>query len=134
MDDIVTETEQPTSKYNSAIDNLMRIGFLWRDAHRHAINGNFERWNSILDRIYLELCGDFKEGDDKEKEFYAICTKLAKYPFKKNSRGFDTLNDNWLSMRGEQYKILFMKEAFLRRLQNLLGKGTAWYDEEDDGI
>ena len=50
--------EMKKSKYNSAIAQLYRLDALWQDAHRHAREFNYTKWNEDLERVWMELSAD----------------------------------------------------------------------------
>ena len=132
------DEEQPKiSKYNSGIAIIMRLDVLWKDTHTHSRSGQYYKWNLDLDRIWCELSRDLEETDytEKKKLFDDFETKLSqKGEIKDNlSSSFDTPSQQDVKNRKEQYKILMEKELFLRRLENTLGKGTAW-DEDEEGF
>lgn len=137
------EAEAKKSKYNSGVAKEIRRNKVWDDANTHSRNGNYSKWNMDLDRIWCELAGDLKydkkEKSDKEyeefkKDFDEFDTKLAKLgTFEDNPHtGFKKVTKNQISKRNGQYKILMNKELFLRRLEEYLGKGTKWEDDEED--
>ncbi len=138
------EQEQKISKYNSGVAIQIRIDSLWQDSHTHSRIGLFRRWNSDLDRIWCELAADIdtkkeqgkskKSFEEYKTEFNNFETKLKKEgDFEDNApEGFKTVSSTQIKHRNEHYKILMEKELFLRRLQNVLGKGTAWSDEDSD--
>ncbi len=123
------------SKYNSGALINMRLNDLWQDAHRHKRKGKYSDWNGDLDAVWCELAGDVKEGSDKDKDFMKINLKLAEYKPILNwdeNAGFKKMNNDSLKKKSFQYFYLIKKEVFLRRLQNVQGKGTAYGDEDDD--
>ncbi len=110
----LTDMESPKiSKYNSAISQLMRIDYLWQDAHRHSRTGMLKQWNWDLDRIWCELASDCDAKDEEAVEEFNI--EISKI-------------DDQRAM----YKMLMQKEIKLRRLQNKQGKGTAYEEGLDE--
>ena len=144
------EEEQQVSKYNSGINIIMRLDALWKDTHRYSRLGLFSKWNETLDRIWLELARDIKaskyekEFEDKngdkhegyKKVFDSFDEKMKKQlPIEDSlDNEFKKRNPDQIKKRDEQYKVLMEKELFLRRLENELGKGTAWDDDDEDGF
>lgn len=130
------EDGQKVSKYNSGIAIIMRLDNLWRDTHTHSRGGAFSKWNQDLDRIWCELARDIKEDEYKKKETYFDKFDeelIAKGNFEDNaSEGFKDVKPEQIKKRAEQYLILMKKELFLRRLENTLGKGTAWDTGDGD--
>ena len=143
------EEQNKTSKYNSGIAQLYRLDGLWRDVNTHSRQGLFAKWNEDLDRIWCELARDLPEvdktGEETEKlksfkitkeDFDKFDTELSKLgDFQdKQPAGFIEISREIKVNRNKQYKILMEKELFLRRLENKLGKGTAWDDEDEDSF
>lgn len=130
------ETEQvtqQTSKYNSAVEQLKRIGGLWDKAHVRSLSGDLNAWNKVLDKIWSELARDFSPDDPRVNEFNSFSKLLSKTGNlgQPEIRGFTKHKNDHAH---EQYIILLNKEIWLGRLQNDLGKGTSWADEEEDMI
>jgi len=139
----MAEDEVKVSKYNSGINIIMRLDTLWKDTHRDARMGDYAKWNNDLDRVWVELARDLtdKEYNEKKDEFDKFDNKLGqlgklrtiepkkwevKKPEIKEKRKTEVENQS------KQYKILMEKELFLRRLENHLGKGTAWNEGDED--
>lgn len=128
---------QKTSKYNSGIAQIYRLDNLWKDTHRHARALQFSLWNLDLDRVWCELAKDLEE----QGKFPEKYTKLSEFdnqlanlgPFIDSPpAGWQEMNETATQNRAKQYKILLEKELFLRRLENEVGKGTAWDDASAD--
>jgi hypothetical protein len=130
------EQEQKLSKFSGAINILIRLNNLWTDSHNHSRAGLFKRWNSDLDRIWIELVGDLsvKIFEDKKKEFDSFDDKLFKLgEFQDHiNDGFECITKDQIEKRNKQYKILMEKELFLKRIENEFGKGTKWDDGDED--
>jgi len=140
------ETEVKTSKYNSGIAIIYRLDALWKDANNHSRAGLFSKWNADLDRIWCELARDLKETDynDKKDKDGKLKTEGYKSKFDKLDKevlslgnfkdnmqdSFDRLTLSDVKNRESQYKSLTEKELFLRRLENHVGKGTAFEDSD----
>jgi hypothetical protein len=133
MEEFTQDTEK-TSKYNSAFDQLRRIGVLWQTISIDVRNGNYLHWNINLDRLWMELVGDLDENSDEEKKIKEINKKiLAISPLVQTTgKTFNKISEAHIARVSKQYLILVEKEIFLRRLQNKQGKGTAWKDESED--
>jgi len=127
--------EQKISKYSSGVNILIRIDGLWKKTHLYAEAGRYLLWNTVLDIIWLELARDIKVEDysDKEKSFNVFETSLKKQmPFSDDKpSGFREPSPEDIEKRNEVYKLLKNKQLFLARLENKMGKGTT-FDEEDD--
>lgn len=137
------EDEDKVQRYSSGLNIVIRLDSLWKDTHLHSRAGQYAKWNADLDRIWLELARDLNEGtNDKEKsEFQKRQEELDKFdndlgklmPFDDSGeKGFTAPTAEMLSRRNKQYKVLMSKQLFLARLENELGKGTTYEDEDDD--
>lgn len=138
------EDDLQVSKYSSGINIIKRLDILWRDTHAHSRAGQFFKWNSDLDRIWLELARDLKDKAKNENQNYEK-VKEKFDGFDKNIEevgnikdnvedGFQPLPENEIKKRSKHYKVLMEKQLFLARLENQLGKGTTMEDEDDDDI
>lgn len=131
------QTDHKVSKFSSGINILLRIDSIWKDANTHSRAGHFEKWNLDLDNIWRELAADLiakKKYDEKSKIFYEFDEKLAKTGafLDTGMPGFKKPEQKDIKNRSEQYKLLCKKELFLRTVENDVGKGTTWDDDEDD--
>lgn len=138
--------EIKTSKYNSGIAIIYRLDALWKDVNNHSRAGQFSKWNVDLDKIWCELARDLSEADynDKLDKEGKVKTKGYKSKFDdvdKLATGYGNFEDNiqdsfnkltqdGIKKRENQYKALTEKELFLRRLENHVGKGTAFEDSD----
>lgn len=126
------------SKYNSGINKIMRLDILWREVNTHSRIGQFSKWNEDLDRIWSELAADISENDfvEEEKKFNQFEEELIKLGSIDDSanNSFNLINKEKIQKRDEQYKKLMGKELFLRRLENKVGKGTAFEEDEEDSF
>jgi len=133
---MVDDHENLISKHSSGVSIIIRIDGLWRDANLCSCTGLFDKWNRKLDVIWRELARDIKDDDwkTKKKEFDVFDADLVKQgPFQDmGSESFDKPEEGASTKRSKQYKILNDKELFLKRLENHLGKGTTWDNEDDD--
>lgn len=150
------DEEQKVSKYSSGVNILKRVDFLWQQCHNFKRTGQYRKWNEELDSVWLELARDLKEEEyydlDSEKsiiypnekkevkikgykskfdEFEEELKKLGKFA-DSGTTGFKKPDSNLMENRDKQYKILMAKQLFLARLENEVGKGTTWEDEEED--
>lgn len=141
------EEEQKTSKYNAGVAIQMRLDGLWKLVNVNCVAGNFKNWNSYLDRVWSELARDIKEieyNDFKTKEGKEVIgykTKFDKFDEELGKLGkfndnaadsFKPVTSDETDKRNKQYKLLMEKELFLKRLENHLGKGTAFEHEDED--
>ena len=139
--------EQTFSKYNAGVAIQIRLDALWKLVNQYSISGDFKIWNAVLDRVWSELARDIKETEyedhtDKEgkktegyktkyDKFDEELTKLGSFD-DKMADSFKSLTKEDIGKRGRQYKVMMAKDLFLKRLENHLGKGTAWDDHDED--
>ncbi|MDD4049867.1 MAG: hypothetical protein PHX47_02545 [Candidatus ainarchaeum sp.] len=144
------EEDTKLSKFSSGLNILMRVDQLWKNCHDFKRRGLYQKWNDELDSVWLELSRDLSEkqyngSKDKEntseeekegyKKLFEDFEKRLKYSgrfYDSGSLGFLPPTKEMLEDRDKQYKILMEKQLFLARLENKLGKGTSWEDEEDE--
>lgn len=130
------EEEQKVSKFSGAVSALIRVDELWNDTHTHSRQGKYLNWNEDLDRIWLELAKDLSNEifTSKKEIFDAFETQLKEKGgiYDKAKCDFEDIPQDTITKRSNIYKILMDKELFLRRLENELGKGTSWEDEDED--
>lgn len=151
------DEEKKVSKFSSGINILQRVDFLWKNCSNFKREGRYSTWNEELDSVWLELARDLKPDEyydlDFEKkpiydsnpdkkvkvkgykskydDFETELNKLM--PFRDSgSSGFQKPDKEELEKRNKQYKLLMEKQLFLARLENELGKGTSWEEEEED--
>jgi hypothetical protein len=153
----MAEEEKKISKFSSGINILQRVDFLWKNCHNYKRNGLYHRWNEELDSVWLELARDLKEEEyydlDNEGKIILNPSKEDNVKTKGYKSQFDNFEERLESLmpftdsgmsgfqeptqamkdnRNKQYKLLMEKQLFLARLENELGKGTSWEDEDDD--
>lgn len=130
------EPEAKISKYNTGLAIIYRLDNLWKDANRHSRSGQYSQWDLDLDNIWRELARDLDDTEygKKKIKFDEFTEKLVK-----SGKFYDSTPDGWKDLskdeiknRNKQYRVLTEKELFLKRLENHLGKGTAWSDESED--
>lgn len=141
------ETEQTNklSFANSAYAQIYRTDEIKKRAQRHAANSNHFSWNIELDNLWRELAPDlpqkFSKQPDKIKLVYSKLYEINKkifttYPLISGTgiTGFNKITKERAQQISLQQQYLTEKEIFLGELQNELGKGTRWADEDSDGM
>jgi DNA-binding protein H-NS len=143
----VQESEISLSKYNTSFFINVRLDLIWKDANAHSCRGMLNQWNLDLDAIWRELARDigFEKGKNSENAEKKFETKQEKYnEFNEqlskegaltdfySSNGFERITKEEIEKKNKQYQILSRKEIFLKRLENELGKGTKFQDDEED--
>jgi len=152
------EEEQKVSRFSSGLNIILRLDNLWRNCHHFKRTGQYAKWNEELDSVWLELARDLKPDkyydidkdgniihdpkNNKDKiyrkgyksKFEEFEEKLKKLmPFTDSGfDGFQKPTEDMVKRRNKQYKLLMEKQLFLARLENEIGKGTTWEDEDDD--
>jgi len=130
--------ENQVSKYSSGVNILIRLSGLWNDANTHSRAGRFADWNNDLDCVFRELARDIKPNDYKIKKeeydkFDSKIIELGEFN-DGGSKSFKAPSKEEILNRSKQYRILNDKELFLKRLENQIGKGTTWDDDDEDGL
>jgi hypothetical protein len=148
------DDEKKVSRFSSGLNILQRVDQIWRNCANFKRAGLYSKWNEELDTVWLELARDLKpeeyydldsEGkitNEKNKivtegyltQFKKFETAMRELmPFKDSgSYGFGKPDKTDISNRNKQYNLLMDKQLFLARLENELGKGTSWEEEDDD--
>ena len=74
------DREQKISKFSSGVNILIRLDRLWMDCHNHSRAGFYYRWNTDLDRIWVELARDIDEKEyvAEKKKFDTFADDLKK--------------------------------------------------------
>jgi len=131
-----------TSKINSGMLIVLRLNDLWKDSHKHARDGQYAKWNDDLDRVWCELASDEKPLTEKEIKAGKL-TAEAEYDKWtlayaeackdiKKLTGFQKPDESAKFSAAAQKAALIKKEIFLRKMQNIQGKGTAYHDSSED--
>ena len=134
---MVDENVVIKSKYNSGVAKMIRMDAIWKDVNRHKRSGEFSKWNEDLDTVWCELTADAKKKNvlkQKSKEFNEknqAIAELGSFNDTSNLSFRVPTNEDNLK-RIKQYQKLMDKEIFLRILEEELGKGTAWEDDDED--
>jgi len=139
------EISNKQSFANSAYAQIYRFDEVKRRAQRHAANCNNFLWNIELDNLWKELAADLKQkyGADSTEikniytKMYDINKKiLSTSPLITGSSGsgFNKTSDKRQEQINKQYDYLNDKEIFIGELQNDIGKGTKWADEDADSM
>lgn len=125
------------SKYDSGIAKEIRRNKLWDEVNKHKREGNYIKWNEDLDCIWCELVADankkkiFESKKTKFQEFDKDILKIGQIVDNYN-KGFKQPDKNDYAKRSKHYAKLMEKEVFLRLLEEELGKGSKWEDENED--
>ena len=121
------EEAERISKINSASMINISLESKWQEAHNAMVDRSLSKWLGILLSIWGTLAGDVLKGSIEEREKMSYIIALDKVgEFDPRPKGFNDLTPLELAHKGSQYKILCDFSSFLRRLQNLQGKGTAY--------
>ena len=124
--------EEKVSKLNSGGLINLRLDALWKDAHKHSRAGMYSSWSADLDCIWSELCGEYDFGSKEHLAFDRIDKQLNSVRNWKTNTGFKKNSAEELKEMARQYKLLRVKEKYLRIIMNKQGKGTAYSDGSED--
>jgi len=129
------------SKHSSGVSIIIRLDQLWKNCHSYKRNGQYRRWNEELDSVWLELARDLKEDVDETKDYKKLkdvfdgfdkeIKKIGQI-IDERPAGFEELTKEQIENRNKHYEKIMEKQLFLARLENKIGKGTSWDDEDDD--
>ena len=136
MDEELTEEQTyKTSKYNSAQLINIEIHETWKKAKGFAILGMYHSWNVILDMVWADLAADLDETAEENMKYNEFTKRLAETGTLEAPKilAFNAEKAN-MNKTARQFSILLEKHIWLKRLQNKLGKGTAYRDEFEDDI
>lgn len=137
------ENIQQVSKYSSGVNINLRVDALWKDSHFHSRTGQYNKWNLDLDCIWSELARDLKDEKGKEGTYEEKQVAFDKFDEEilehgvindKEPEGFRVKSKDDKEIRDAHYRILRKKQLFLTRIENKLGKGTTWNDNDEDDI
>ena len=113
------ETKQ-ISRYNEAGMQIMRLHELWLKAELYANRGLLIKWKFILDSIWRELFSDVQRQTNP-KEIIKDNKKLKKAI--SECKNMSSL-----------YNSLDKRHQFLKEIQDSVGKGAMYKDEDDDAF
>lgn len=118
--------EKSPSEFNEAVYQIMRLHQIWTDARNSRESGNLQklRWN--LDSAEIELSEDIRRLKERGEDYFQDLKDINKELGEK-----DYINPK---ARQEIYKLLLDKEKFLRKIQDLAGKGAKYKDVGEDEI
>ena len=132
------ELESGLSKINSAGLVNSALHNLWLDFFRHFRRGQYMSANSDLDCVWTILGGEKgMDGSTEEKNYFNMEKELSISGGLVDSvevNGFDKIKSEHLNKLMKHKSLLLKKSLFLRRLQNEQGKGTAYYDGDDEDL
>jgi hypothetical protein len=101
---------------NTGLGLIFRLNFLMQELEYAVLDGNYQRWNTLLDRLYcnimyknsLEILKDEDQNilsvelSNEDKRVYIILNKMVKAAFKSKKRI-------------QVYNALMKKELFLKK-------------------
>jgi hypothetical protein len=112
------EVYKEKSAYNEALLQIARLDAFWVRAEIYANSGLFKKWQFIQDSIWRELKADVLRKQESKKLISKNIELKKKIADSKN--------------RTEFYNALDERHQFLKHLQDLVGKGGS-YIEQNEG-
>ena len=126
-----------TPKHDSTLGLIFRLNALWAEVDIPAKNGEYDPWNNVLDRIYVNLLyrNDLEvEENDKgeiisvklsekdEKIYEYLSLNINKWKRLHRTVRGKTKNglDRRKIVRGKWYKAVMLKDIWLRKYMNEL--------------
>lgn len=122
------------SKFHSGMLLPLTLNRLWQDAQNHCRAGLFHKWNADLDMLWAIFASDVKPDSPTEVEFQTFSQELEQTGDLRppTTRGFEKVPSEAYQQKAKQFEILLRKHIWLGRLQNSQGKGTAYFDGDDE--
>ncbi len=121
------EYPQQISKYNEAVNQLLRLNNLWSLCNDYSRSGKLMDWRWTLEAVWRELSSSIKKLDGLKKKYDDNKSWLDK---KKDLIKEMAKSKN----RNGLYVNLNNFEEFLRALQDAAGKGSKWIDPDEGGF
>jgi len=130
--------QEITPKNDATLGLIFRLNALWAEADIHAKNGDYDLWNSILDRIYCNL--SYREKmvvvkdprtdkvismnlsvkDDQEYKFLTSRISEYKLRYLRATGMYRKGISNKRYMKSLWYRSVRLKDIWLRKLMNTL--------------
>lgn len=107
------------SKFNDAVYQIGRLNNSWIKCDSYSKAGKLVLYRWELDVIWRELSADARKHKDWEK-------------IKKIKDNLDKKIVKYKDDKDKFYHFLTLKEEFLRWIQNSVGKGSKYSDEDED--
>lgn len=118
----MSEENNNRSIFNEAVMAIQRLGYSWQKCNEYSRHGRLDQWREELRVINRELSKytpNVDNGDIIRKKITLID---------------ESINSLSPHKRTALYKLLEKKELILRGLQELAGKGDAYYRDDLDDI
>jgi len=130
--------QEVTQKHDATLGLIFRLNGLWAEVDIPAKEGDYEKWNNVLDRLYCNLLyrdnldvvkddkGNIKEiklSEKDEKEYKFLSGEINKYKRLsrmvkgKTSKG----TPKKIIARSRWYRAVLLKDIWLRKFMNRLG-------------
>ena len=106
------------SSFNNAVFKNIRMNDAWQMCNKYSRSGELDKWKWVLDVIWRELAAAAKKKDEK-RHF----TKLIELNKNIATAGRDPI---------KLYNALDQKDIYLRILEDELGLGIKWQENEYD--
>ena len=115
---------------------IFRLNFLWCKADQKALDGDFDGWNYLLDRIYCNLTyryqlevleddnGDIKDiklSERDEKIYRKISDDITKIKIDKNLALKKREKSKYHQLHEKHYELLMLKDIWTRKYMHGLG-------------
>jgi hypothetical protein len=111
--------DTPISKFNDAVYQIGRLNNSWIKCDTYSKSGKLTQYKWELDVIWRELSADARKHNNWDK--------IKEIKDKINQKIAENQSD-----RHKFYHYLTLKEELLRWIQNLVGKGSKYGDEDED--
>jgi hypothetical protein len=119
----------PDGKIDGSLGTVMRLNILWARVDKPAAEGDFDKWDYWLDRIFCNLCYkepfeiEKNEGKIVEVKFNSKDKELFEYLNLKVAEARQQLKnskskEDYTKAKGNFYKALMMKDIGLRKYEH----------------
>jgi hypothetical protein len=136
------EKTREVSEFNEAINQIMRLNYLWNSIARFRESGKLQQARWKLDTVELELMHDAKKVDKEKgstyvKQIEAINKTIQLVDFKVHritkGKDYDEVDIRKL-YNSLIYNLIIKKEAILREIQEEAGKGGSYKSANEDDM
>ena len=121
---------------DASIGLVVRLNYLWSEADRKALLGEFDSWNFVLDRIYCNLMyrnpieadlesdgktiKDLKLNEESAVIYDKFLEKIKKAKLDLKNAARRNNRQEYYKCKEEYYRVLMLKDVWLRKFMQEL--------------
>lgn len=136
------DKSREVSEFNEAVNQIMRLNYLWNSIARYREGGKLQQARWKLDTAELELKHDAKKVDRDKNTNYVTqlvkinnAIKVVDIKVNKLIKGKEVDEGYIRRLYGAfLYNLLINKETLLREIQEEAGKGGKYKSSDDDEL